>query len=341
MLAKLSLLPLLSAAVAATPLLGARAPVAALDERAVTVTAGDLSNFEYYVQMVAATSCNDETAANTSITCGADACPDVQVNGAKMIHTFSGATTGLQGFVALDPTRENIVLAIRGSSNVRNWLTNLLFGLEDCDLVDGCKVHSGFANAWNEVKGEVLSAIKAAKTANPSYTIVGTGHSLGGAVVTIAAAYLRLDGYPVDIYTYGSPRVGNEAFTNFVTVQPGAEYRVTHVDDPVPRLPPILFGYRHTSPEYWLSTGNGTTIDYTLADIKVCEGDRNTECNGRFTLKLDTDAHVHYLRDIEACNADGFELRSIEEDISDEDLAARLAAWAAQDVEFSNTIMQA
>ncbi|KAK2029705.1 lipase [Colletotrichum zoysiae] len=339
MLAKLSLLPLLSAAVAATPLLDARAPVAALNERAVTVTAGDLSNFEYYIQMVAATSCNDETPANTSITCGANACPDVQANGGRMVHTFSGATTGLQGFVALDPVRRNIVIAIRGSSNVRNWITNLNFGLEDCDLVQGCKVHSGFADAWKEVSGEILSAVKAAKAANPSYTIVGTGHSLGGAVVTIAAAYLRLDGYPVDIYTYGSPRVGNGAFTDFVTIQPGAEYRVTHVDDPVPRLPPILFDYRHTSPEYWLSTGSGKTIDYTIADIKVCEGDRNTDCNGS-KLGLDIDAHLYYFRQISACNTEGFEFRHRGEDISDEDLEARLKALAEQDIEFTNTIMQ-
>ncbi|KAK1995838.1 lipase [Colletotrichum falcatum] len=338
MLTKLSLLALLSAAVSATPLLDARAPVAALNERAVTVTAGDLSNFEYYVQMVAATSCNDETPANAPITCGANACPDVQTNGAKIVHTFSGSTTGLQGFVALDPARQNIVIAIRGSSNVRNWITNLNFGLEACDLVEDCKVHSGFADAWNEVKGEILDAVKAAKAANPSYAIVGTGHSLGGAVVTIAAAYLRLDGYPIDIYTYGSPRVGNEAFTNFVTIQPGAEYRVTHVDDPVPRLPPALFGYRHTSPEYWLSTGSGTTIDYTIGDIKVCEGDRNTSCNGG-TFGLDIDAHLYYFRQIGACSTEGFEFREREEDISDEDLAARLTAWAQQDIEFSNTLL--
>ncbi|KAK1977162.1 lipase [Colletotrichum cereale] len=336
MLAKLSLLPLLSAAVSTTPFLDAGAPVAALNERAVTVTAGDLSNFEYYVQMVAATACNSEAPAGTSITCSADACPDVQANGAKIVGTLSGPLTGTQGFVALDPARQNIVIAIRGSINVRNWITNFIFAFNDCDLVDDCQTHTGFSKAWDEVKEDLLGAVKAAKTANPSYTIVATGHSLGGAIVTIAAAYLRLDGYPVDIYTYGSPRVGNEAFADFVTAQPGAEYRITHVDDPVPRLPPILFGYRHTSPEYWLSTGSATTIDYTIADIKVCEGDRNTNCNGG-TLALDGDAHKYYFRDTGACNAEGFEFREGDQDVSDEDLAARLTAWAEQDIELGNT----
>ncbi|GKT40953.1 lipase [Colletotrichum spaethianum] len=340
MLAKLSLLPLLSAAVSASPLLDASAPVAVLDGRAVTVTNADLSNFEYYVQMVAATSCNSDAAAGASITCGADACPDVETNGGKIVGTFSGSISGLEGFVATDPVRKNVVIAIRGSSNVRNWITNLLFGLEDCDLVDDCKIHSGFSNAWDEVKDNLLASVKSAKAANPSYSIIATGHSLGGAIATIAAANLRLDGYPVDLYTYGCPRVGNDAFVNFVTVQPGAEYRITHVDDPVPRLPPIFLGYRHTSPEYWLSTGSATTVNYTIADIKICEGDANTKCNGG-TFGLNVDAHKYYFRKTGACNTEGFEFREREEEISDEDLSARLTAWVQQDIEFAETLGKA
>ncbi|OHF02786.1 lipase [Colletotrichum orchidophilum] len=337
MLAKLSLLPLLSAAVTASPLLDARAPVATLDERAVTVTSTDLTNFEYYVQMVAATSCNSEAAAGALITCGANACPDVEANRGQIVGTFSGLVSGLEGFVATDPVRKNIVIAIRGSSNVRNWITNLLFGFDDCDFVDDCKVHTGFANGLDEIRDSLLASVKSAKAANPSYTIIATGHSLGGAVVTIAAAELRRDGYPVDIYTYGSPRVGNHAFVNFVTNQPGAEYRVTHVDDPVPRLPPILFDYQHTSPEYWLSTGGATTINYGINDIKVCEGPTNTKCNGG-TFGLDVDAHLYYFRKTGACNTDGFGLREREEDISDDDLSARLTAWAQQDLEYAETL---
>ncbi|KAK2046309.1 lipase [Colletotrichum somersetense] len=301
MLAKLFLLALLSAAVLATPLRDARVPVAALNERAVAVTAVDLANFEYYAQVVAATSCNSEPGA--SITCSANACPDVQANGAKIVSTFSGHTTGIKGFVASDPVRQLIMVVILGSINIRNWITDFVFVFEDCDLVEDCKVHTGFFTAWNEVKGEILDAVNATKTANPSYTVVAVGHSLGAAVVTIAGAYLRLDGYPLDIYTFGSPRVGNEAFASFVTAQSGAEYRLTHVDDPIPRQPPLLFGYRHTSPEYWLSTGNATTINYSLDEIKVCEGDSNTHCNAG-TTGLDTEAHVYYLRALGACKAD-------------------------------------
>ncbi|OLN86975.1 Lipase [Colletotrichum chlorophyti] len=318
MLAKLSLLPLL-AAVSASPLLDARAPVASLNERA--------------------TSCNSEAAVGAAVTCSADACPNVQSNGAKIVGTFAGAVSGLTGFVATDPVRKNIVIAVRGSNNLRNWISNVLFFFDKCDFVDDCKVHTGFSNGYNEIKSALLASVKSAKAANPSYTVVAVGHSLGGAVVTIAAADLRRSGYPTDIYTYGSPRVGNDAFANFVSKQAGAEYRITHIDDPVPRLPPILFGYRHTTPEYWLNGGNATTIDYGLSDIKVCEGDANTNCNGG-TFGLNVDAHLYYFRRLGACSTSGFGFRSRQEDISDEDLATRLTYWAEQDIVYSKSLGQ-
>lgn len=114
---------------------------------------------------------------------------------------------------------------------------------------------------------------------------------------------MRENGFPCDIYTYGSPRVGNTAFANFVTAQAGGTYRITHLDDAVPRLPPILLGFHHTSPEYWLYTGNATTVDYTISDMKICEGISNTTCNaGQSTL--DFSAHSYYFEHTSACEPD-------------------------------------
>lgn len=172
--------------------------------------------------------------------------------------------------------------------------------------------------------------MSSAKTANPDYRIIATGHSLGGAVATIAAANLRKAGFAVDIYTFGAPRAGNAAFANFVTQQAGAEFRVTHDNDPVPRLPPIIFGYRHTSPEYWLAGGYSTKYDYKLSDIKVCEGTASISCNGG-TFGLDILAHLSYLQDVSACAPIGIFWR---DQISDEELEQRLNDFSQQDQEF-------
>lgn len=162
--------------------------------------------------------------------------------------------------------------------------------------------------------------------------------------------------YACDIYTVGSPRVGNLDFAEFVTAQAGAEYRATHYDDPVPRLPPIVLGYFHTSPEYWLEAGPATNTDYGVADIAVCLGYANTSCNAG-TTGLDGDAHEYYFQYM-GCSADddgGITLRSVGapgagalplwlrddgggSDISDEELAAKLTNYTYLDIAYAQEL---
>lgn len=185
--------------------------------------------------------------------------------------------------------------------------------------------------AWQETSAAVLASVQSARAANPSYRVVATGHSLGGAVATLAAAYLRRSGIPADLYTYGSPRVGNPAFASFVTAQAGAEWRVTHGADPVPRLPPAAWGYQHTVPEYWLGTGGPMTTNYAAGDVKLCQGLVDAGCNAG-TLGLDIIAHLFYLGDTTACNN---LLGRGEGGISDEELEARVNAYAKMDLEYA------
>lgn len=218
--------------------------------------------------------------------------------------------------------------------------------------MSGCKVHAGFAAAWDEISVAVLKAVKAAQTANPTYKIIFTGHSLGGAVSSLGAVYARQAGLSVDIINYGSPRVGNAALATFITNQAGAEYRVTHLDDPVPRLPPIIFNYAHTSPEYWLSDGNALTTEYGVNDIKVCTGVTTLGCNA-VTLGLNIISHLYYLGPISGCSpieiafkkrdVDTSEKRATDDylwwqgtsesmDVSDAKLEAQLNAWVNMDI---------
>lgn len=103
------------------------------------------------------------------------------------------------------------------------------------------------------------------------------------------------------MYTFGSPRVGNLAFAEFVSAQAGNEYRMTHLNDPIPRLPGHFVGYYHTDMEYWLSDGEDVTVDYTPSDVVICTGTYNTSCNSAGIISLDTKAHSFYLGRISAC----------------------------------------
>ncbi|KAK8038204.1 hypothetical protein PG994_014971 [Apiospora phragmitis] len=315
-----------------------------------SVTAEEVTHLDFYAEYAGASYCNSEAPVNSIVTCADDVCPEVNAAGAVINATFAGAVTDIQGFLATDPKNKLIVLSFRGSHSIRNWITNFVFLQESCGLVSGCLLHAGFAGAYKEVAEPLTAALAAATEANPDYKIVFTGHSLGAAVATVAAAYERAAGHAIDLYTYGSPRVGNRAFVAFVTQQAGAEYRVTHLADPVPRLPPIFANYRHTSPEYWLSDGNSNTIDYTAADIKVCEGYANIRCNaGQFGL--DIDAHGHYFVNISACGPDGtpFKRRAatvtadatVAADLptaSDPELEAKVNDYAKQDIEVAKSL---
>lgn len=149
-------------------------------------------------------------------------------------------------------------------TNVVDSLTQsgLLIPLDTCDssLVSGYKLHEGFQYAWEDVRDTAVPAVASAVAIYPTYSLILPGHSLGGAVATIAAAYFRAAGYPCDVYSYVNPQHRNEAFVNFMDAQEGSHYRVTHTNDPNPRHPGKLSSFRHTSPELWLSAGSATTV---------------------------------------------------------------------------------
>lgn len=97
-------------------------------------------------------------------------------------------------------------------------------------------------------------------------------------------------------YTYGCPRVGNEALAEYIEGQ-GTLYRVTHTNDIVPTVPWL---YTQSFPEYWITSGNDATV--TAADIEVIQkseskdGDEEAEGEG-----LGITAHLHYFGDIAGC----------------------------------------
>ncbi len=101
------------------------------------------------------------------------------------------------------------------------------------------KVHRGFLGAFEEVSDR-LDAIIRAKT--PRQRVWLTGHSLGGALATLAAAHLEpsmIDG----VVTFGSPRVGDRAFVACLPESKIARY--VHRDDWVTTVPPTILSYTH------------------------------------------------------------------------------------------------
>ena len=64
-----------------------------------------------------------------------------------------------------------------------------------------------------------------------------TGHSLGGAMATLASAVSRKR-TPRATYTFAAPRVGDATFV--ASIQPVPLHRVENVHDPIPMVPRVL-----------------------------------------------------------------------------------------------------
>jgi len=98
-------------------------------------------------------------------------------------------------------------------------------------------VHRGFRDALDEVWEDVAKWITEQKREDVFFT----GHSLGGALATLAAS--RWNTITTHLYTYGSPRVGGRKFIkSFLSSN---RYRFRNNNDVVPAVPLWLMGYRH------------------------------------------------------------------------------------------------
>ena len=110
------------------------------------------------------------------------------------------------------------------------------------------EVHTGFRDAYREVQTQIHeSLIKIGKI--PLYI---TGHSLGGALATVAAQDLehKYGDQIAACYTFGSPRVGDGKYEDRIKVP---FYRIVNATDAVTLFPWFLGDYVHVGDPRYLS----------------------------------------------------------------------------------------
>ncbi|KAF2666044.1 alpha/beta-hydrolase [Microthyrium microscopicum] len=279
-------------------------PLAALPLLQAPVSAEDLKAFSIFEQYSAAAYCPNNTEhADRKIRCDNESCPTVETAQTRTVLGLSEAgKSGVTGFLATDQTNNQIVLAFRGTDSYKNAMTDIDFFITNSSLCESCGVASGFSSAWNESRVLVMSILNQTKTKYPLSKIIVTGHSLGGALATLATAELRKNNVSVDMYTFGSPRVGNSAFANWMTSLPpslGKSYRFTHMSDPVPQYPSTIIGYEHISPEYYISSPTNQTVK--AADITELKSGESWSGNRQW-FRMATADHGWYFGNITACS---------------------------------------
>lgn len=153
--------------------------------------------------------------------------------------------------------RPGAVLCFRGTNKIRQWIMNLsalpVPWIRSPDRDPRPCVHHGFQTLFERIWPLVEPALSGIE--GPLHL---TGHSLGGAFATLAAA--ALEEAPAGLVTFGSPRVGNAAFAHELAARATPHLRVVNHLDIVTRLPqrePRLGNrdFRHAGPPILLGSG--------------------------------------------------------------------------------------
>ncbi|KAI9497403.1 Alpha/Beta hydrolase protein [Zychaea mexicana] len=191
----------------------------------------------------------------------------------EIVETFNTLVYDMNGIIARDDDKKEIIVVFRGSVSINNWIADLNAVLADYPSVTLARVHAGFLGSWEDCKSTVTSTVESELSSHPDYKLVITGHSLGGAVAVLAALDFHADGVSdLALYTQGQPRVGNRRLAQHI-VDTGITYkRAVHARDTVPHVPDNLNGFYHAGEEYW-------QVSDLTSRVQVCpDGLETSDC---------------------------------------------------------------
>lgn len=118
---------------------------------------------------------------------------------------------------------------------------------------NGARVHRGFVEAYESIAPQVLKGLKYIEAGEPPKPLFIAGHSLGGALAKLAAIKVDRDKIGA-VYTFGAPKIGDSRIDGLI----GAPlYQFIHAADIVPRVPFMLFGFRHAGDKRFITRGGG------------------------------------------------------------------------------------
>jgi len=140
---------------------------------------------------------------------------------------------------------EGRLLSFRGTqpSEISDVLADLNSIKDPC--AQGGKIHRGFNEELEKIYPDIIKSLSL--SSSPLYI---TGHSLGAAMATLAAARLQDQFNVVMLITFGSPRVGTQGFKVNLKVP---HFRCKNNNDQVTNVPPTLMLFRHHGTDVYIN----------------------------------------------------------------------------------------
>ena len=140
--------------------------------------------------------------------------------------------------------KHKLIVACRGSANLKNFATNLQFNLVPATQLSqnsvpkNAMVHEGFQAAsvglWRELTKPLKEHLDTSTT-----EIIYTGHSLGAATALLCATHFNAsskEGPTLSVVTFGGPRLCNSALASYLRNEAllGCQIlHLVHTKDPV------------------------------------------------------------------------------------------------------------
>lgn len=170
----------------------------------------------------------------------------------------------------LDPVsgKNLITIIFRGSQEPQDWMTN--FSFQNVNFLDRGHVHQGFYQTFKLFFRTLSRSSKKSSNnipvgivddiahLNETSNIILAGHSLGGALATLAGCYLTELGLRkenMEVYTFGAPPVGTLDFCNYFTPKLSL-FRIFNEHDVVPKFDAIT-NLHHIGENILLPSNNG------------------------------------------------------------------------------------
>lgn len=181
------------------------------------------------------------------------------------------------------------VVGFRGTSETWGWINDLSsavsvdpnrYGVPCYFDGEPCGVGYGWMLNYEHIQKDLIGNMTEMGCLDMPVQL--TGHSLGGTVGLLAAMDLFDAGFNIiDIYTYGSPRVGDHRFVKaFKRDMPDTRiFRVTNCKDIVPHVPPTWLHYEHIGTEVYYECNDPTWSHY-----RVCEGTEDPYCSDQWDM---------------------------------------------------------
>uniref|UniRef100_A0A7S3VTA6 Fungal lipase-type domain-containing protein n=1 Tax=Dunaliella tertiolecta TaxID=3047 RepID=A0A7S3VTA6_DUNTE len=168
----------------------------------------------------------------------------------------------LMSYIGYLADLDAIVVVFRGtdSGNWGNWLNDMKSWRQDKQFplpeAPHAFVHAGFLSLWTDssLQSNITAAAAALRRQHNTPRLFVTGHSMGAAISSLCALDLKFKLGFTDVrqWTFGSPRVGDQAWQQTFNQVITESWRFTHNRDIVPSLPLEIMGFRHLAREAWI-----------------------------------------------------------------------------------------